>query len=120
MAGGNRGPLQGWRKIWDTLQFRPDTSSCHFSCHCVLYESGKREYAEILRILGIRGQNGRGLEYDLSMAETCMESLKGIIIPTSRKEKAVYSIGLGAAEIQEFTDEASRQTYMEANKTSAG
>lgn len=57
------------------------------------------------------------MEYDLSMAETCMESLKEYYhtdFPEGEKQFTV--LVLGAAEIQEFTDEASRQTYMEANQ----
>ena len=51
------------------------------------------------------------------MAETCMESLKEYYhtdFPEGEKQFTV--LVLGAAEIQEFTDEASRQTYMEANQ----
>ena len=57
-------------------------------------------------------------EYDLSMAETCMESLKKYYhtdFPEGEKQFTV--LVLGAAEIQEFTDEASRQTYMAVSYT---
>lgn len=70
-----------------------------------------------LRILGIRGQNGRAWNMTSVMAETCMESLKEYYhtdFPEGEKQFTV--LVLGAAEIQEFTDEASRQTYMEANQ----
>ena len=77
----------------------------------------KKEYAEIPADFGHQRAEWQGLEYDLSMAETCMESLKEYYhtdFPEGEKQFTV--LVLGAAEIQEFTDEASRQTYMEANQ----
>ena len=83
---------------------------------CVL-RIRKKEYAEIPADFEHQGAEWQGAEYDRSMAGACMESLKkyyNIVFPEGEGQFAV--LVLGAAEIQEFTGEASRQTYMEANQ----
>ena len=83
---------------------------------CVL-RIRKKEYAEIPADFEHQGAEWQGAEYDRSMAGACMESLKkyyNMVSPESEGQFAV--LVLGAAEIQEFTGEASRQTYMEANQ----
>lgn len=80
-------------------------------------ESAKKEYAEIPADFEHQGAEWQGAEYDRSMAGACMESLKkyyNMVFPEGEGQFAV--LVLGAAEIQEFTGEASRQTYMEANQ----
>ena len=83
---------------------------------CVL-RIRKKEYAEIPADFEHQGAEWQGAEYDRSMAGACMESLKkyyNMVFPEGEGQFAV--LVLGAAEIQEFTGEASRQTYMEANQ----
>ena len=83
---------------------------------CVL-RIRKKEYAEIPADFEHQGAEWQGAEYDRSMAGACMESLKkyyNMVFPEGEGQFAV--LVLGDAEIQEFTGEASRQTYMEANQ----
>ncbi len=59
----------------------------------------------------------QGVEYDRNMGEICIESLKkyySISFPEGEKQFVVLALGI--AEIQEFTGETSRRTFMEANQ----
>lgn len=99
---------------------------------CVI-RTRKKEYVGVLAedfehgADGVRGAQPRGrghacmayqgVEYDRCMAKTCMESLEKYYNTSFPEcERQFLVLALGIAEIQEFTGEAYRQTFMKANQ----